>query len=127
MKLSASIPSGIDLGEWSDPDKLVVRMRSEAEAHPATIIRAVLGPWTLCFSMEEHIGNIFSAKVHKRTKERDWQILGRLAAGIGAPDEARPATLETNANATHYWIWGGVNPDAVRAELAGFWAKARSV
>lgn len=97
-----------DIGDWSNPDKLVDRLRKEAEARPGVVICASHGAWTLCYSIDTPLGNIFSARVRQRsTKERDWTVLGRMAARIGAPDDSTPETIKTNPNTSHYWMWGG--------------------
>lgn len=105
MKIPA--PTYIDTGDWAHPDKMVARLKAEAEAHPQAIVRATLGPWHVCFTGHApQLGAMFSAKVTRSTNVRDWQILGRMAALIGAPNGMMPDTIEKDATATHYWIWG---------------------
>lgn len=50
--------------------------------------------------------NLFSAKVHGSTVEDDWGNMGAVCAAIGIPAICEwPKTIETDANATHYWRW----------------------
>lgn len=120
-------PEPVDIGEWGNPDKIVDRLLAEAKAHPGSIISGACEAWTLCFSSggEEawgisgghKLGNVFSARVRRSTKERDWRVLGQMAARIGAPKEATPETIRTDANTTHYFVWGGTIPKEERERL----------
>jgi hypothetical protein len=98
--------NNISIGEWSNPDQIIDRFLSEAKAKPGTVVCGGCEAWSLCYSEGGPLGNVFSAKVRRSTKERDWRILGRMSKRIGAPYEVTPKTIETNADATHYWIWG---------------------
>lgn len=116
------------IGDWSEPDQCVKRLLSAAVAHPDKIITATCGAWSLCFSGPDagdtRLGNVFSARVRRSTKERDWEILGRMSARVGAPMESTPKTIETDATATHYWIWGGT---ATPEESKGLLQKALEI
>lgn len=64
------------------------------------------GPWSLALSYGPRgVGWRFSAKLMTRgSTEKDWELLGRLASLVGAPDKM-PETIRTDPNATHYWTW----------------------
>lgn len=98
-----------DIGEWSDMavDKLTARLKNEAMATPGLVITAMCGAWSVCFSQAESYGSIFSARTQRSTKDRDWNVLGKLVVAIGAPSTSEPSTIETDPDATHYWVWGG--------------------
>lgn len=117
-----------DIGDWSDLncDKTVDRMVAEAEARPGVIVTATCGAWSLSHSRGgvDKLGNVFGARVRRSTSKRDWMILGRMLKRIGAPAEATPKTIETDATATHYWTWGGTVP---QEEAKGLIEKARDI
>jgi len=98
------------LGDFRDPDNAIDALKKAvAEGAPGEVFNASHGAWSFCYSFEPNMGHIFSAQLRQRSsKERDWTILGRCAARIGAPEDARPSTITTHPEASHYFIWGGV-------------------
>lgn len=99
----------VHLSDWANVDRMVARLRSEAEAHAGVVVTAEHGAWSFCFSKSSYdrLGYIFSARLRKNgSTARDWAVLGRVAKLIGAPDKM-PETIETDPTASHYWTWGG--------------------
>lgn len=99
--------------DWSDLncDKLINKMKDEAEARPDYTITGACGAWSVCFSIDAVVGKIFSARVRvSHTKNRDWHILGRMAKLIGAPDREIGDTIVNAPDSVHYWVWDGQAP-----------------
>ena len=79
---------------------------------------SMFGVWTFAFTAKgtahKSAGlppfpvNWFTAKVHASTTEADWATMGKVCAAIGVPGPDKcewPKTIETDANATHRWVW----------------------
>jgi len=106
-KPKLDLSSFVDAGEFADPDAMAERLVAEATSHPGAIVTAGHGAWTVCFSLSvPQLGSVLSCKVRRSTTVEDWMILGRISARVGAPNKMMPETIEKDANATHYWIWG---------------------
>lgn len=76
---------------------------------------AKFGPWTFAFTPKGKEGgggflpiNLFTARVHTSTVAADWGTMGAVCKAIGVPGPDKctwPKTIETDADATHRWIW----------------------
>jgi hypothetical protein len=89
-------------------------MKAALEEHPEQYICASYRAWEFVLSgpkmggPENSLGYVFSAKLTSRgSKERDWEVLGRIAALVGVPAGPPPKSIEANPSGTHYWMWGG--------------------
>ncbi len=92
----------------TSPVTIAKRLREE-HARTGAIAITKSGPWSFGFSLEGKRSpvSIFTAKVHTSTTESDWGFLGQVVAEVGMPKGTPwPKTIETDAEATHYWIWG---------------------
>jgi len=97
------------LGDFRDPNHAIDALKKAVAAGaPGEVFNASHGAWSFCYSFEPNMGHVFSAQLRqRRSRERDWEILGRCVARIGAPEDARPSTIATTPEASHYFIWGG--------------------
>ncbi len=108
--------------DWSDLncDRFIDAIKKAAEEKISHTIIGACGVWSVCFSIDENVGKIFSARLRvSRSKERDWHILGRMARRIGAPQEEIDGTIATDPDGAHYWVWDSRVPMETVRQMIG--------
>jgi len=95
----------INRAEGPTPQAAVEALRKKGWS-PERVV--VLG-WEILLSRRKEDGVViwhFSAKLHphgRTATEHDWQVLGKIAARIGAPSD--PAVVPEDARDAHHWAW----------------------
>lgn len=104
----------VELGDFREYEHCADRMKTALGEHPEQYVCASYRKWRFILSgpkmggSENTLGYVFSARLASMTSsERDWEVLGRVAARVGVPEGPPPKSIETNPNGTHYWVWGG--------------------
>lgn len=81
---------------------------AEARRAPNHILTRRLAGWQMHLSWQPE-GDLwfFSALLYpmgRSSTEKDWAVLGRFVASVGAPPDP-PASVLHEPNVPHYWIW----------------------
>ena len=96
------------LAEWMSSVRTVARTGGDAGLRPAPF--CTLRGWRLCLSRTRvsdgryswHLSGSLSPR-GRRADERDWQMLGKIAAHLGAPPD--PLVVPEDPNDVHHWQW----------------------